>query len=127
MSNTLLAQQYKSLGELGGPGLGPFGAVIFWIKEALGRKFGDAFSAIVGLLTVVAGLFFIFQFLTGGLQWLGAGGDKAGLEQARQKITNSLIGLVIVVATIAMIKVIGIFLGFNLLDPASFIESIKFK
>lgn len=115
-----------TLGNLGGEGLGPFGD-IFWTKSSAGEKFGMAFSAIIGLLTVGASLFFIFQFLTAGIQWLSAGGDKNMLQQAQQKLTNGFIGLVIVVAAVAIIKIIGVFLGFDLLNPASFIESISFK
>lgn len=113
-------------GHLGsGGGLGPLSRL--WDIDSLGKGFGNVFSAIVGFLTVGAALFFIFQFITAGIQWLSAGGDKNMLQQAQQKLTNSFIGLVIVVAAVAIIKIIGVFLGFDLLNPASFIESIRFK
>ncbi len=113
-------------GHLGsGQGLGPFSRL--WDIDSLGKGFGNAISAIIGLLTVSSALFFIFQFITAGIQWLSAGGDKNMLQQAQQKLTNSFLGLVIVVAALAIIKIIGVFLGFDLLNPAGFIESIRFK
>lgn len=126
---TLLAQVPTGLGgNIGGPGLGPFGLVNWGSTgDVAGQKLGGVISAIVGLLTVVAGIWFIFQFITGALQWLASGGDKNGLQQAQQKISNSLLGLVIVVAAIAIIKLIGTFLGFDILNPASFINAIQFK
>ena len=61
-------------------------------------------GTIIGnLISAIGGLFFIFAFcltflylLTGGLSWLTSGGDKSKLETARDKITNALVGLVIV-------------------------------
>ncbi len=125
--NMLMAQVPKAVGgTIGeGGGLGPF-AGFTDITKAM-EKFAGGFSAIVGFMTVVAGLFFIFQFVIGAIQWIASGGDKAGLQQARDKITNSLIGLTIVVVAIALISAIGTFLGLEILNPAKFIEVIKFK
>jgi len=124
----LLAQQPTGLGgEIGAGGaLGPFAGLSLGRTE-IGPKFSGAISAIVGFLTIVAGLWFVFQFITGAIQWLASGGDKAGLQQAQQKITNSFIGLILVVAAIAIVSLVGEFLGFKILDPGSFIEAIKFK
>ncbi len=123
----LLADTHSGLGgRIGsGPGLGPFSEAgdIGWVMG----KFAGGFSAIVGFMTVVAGLFFIFQFVTGAIQWIASGGDKAGLQQARDKITNGLIGLIIVVMAVALISAIGTFLGLEILNPAKFIEDIRFK
>ena len=117
---------FKNLGTFGGTGLGPFGD-ISWTKDLAGSKFSAGFSAIVGLFTLIAVLWFIFQLVTGALQWIGSGGEKAGLEQARNKITNGIIGLIIVVAAIAIVSVIGTFLGFDILNIKSFMDSIKFQ
>lgn len=124
--SVFLAQQPTGLGgPIGGPGLGPF-AEIFGAKEAMG-KFAGAISAIVGFLTIVAGLWFIFQFIIGAIQWLASSGDKAALTTAQQKLTNSFIGLILVVAAIAVVKLVGVFLGFDILDPGKFIDAIRFK
>ena len=130
----LIAQTIeKSLGTLGGkdpkdPSFGPFGGIAWGdTGKIAGEKLGAAFSAIIGLLTVISSLYFIFQLVTGAVQWISSGGEKSGLQQARDKITNGLIGLVIVVASIAIVSVIGTFLGFDILYVASFLDKIQFK
>ena len=78
-------------------------------------------TGIVGkLITNVVGLFFIFAFflaflylIMGGIQWITGGGDKSQLEQARNKITNALIGLVIVAAAYAVFTLVGQFFGLD--------------
>lgn len=124
---SILAQVPTGLGgPIGtGEGLGPFSGVGDQ-TDAI-TKFAAGFSAIIGFLTVAGGLWFIFQFIIGALQWIGAGGDQKSLQGAQEKITNSLIGLVVVVAAVAVIRVIGTFLDFDILNPASFIEAIRFK
>jgi len=76
-------------------------------------------SNIVGLLVSnIVGALFIFAFfltlvylLTGGIQWLTSGGEKGALESARNKITNALIGLVIVASSYAIFTLVGEFFG----------------
>lgn len=79
-------------------------------------------TGVVGkLITNVVGLLFIFAFLLtflylimGGIQWITGGGDKAQLEQARNKITNALVGLVIVAAAYAIFTLVGQFFGIDI-------------
>ena len=78
-------------------------------------------GTIIGnLISAIGGLFFIFAFcltflylLTGGLSWLTSGGDKSKLETARDKITNALVGLVIVAAAYAVFALVGQFFGLD--------------
>lgn len=115
---TLLAQQPFPLGTIGGEGLGPFGNRI-WGQGPLAavNSFILILSNIIGVMTIVAGIWFIFQFIIGGFSWLTAGADKAAMENAQKKITNGVIGLVIVVAAIFLIDLIGNLLGLKILNP----------
>jgi hypothetical protein len=78
-------------------------------------------GTIIGkLVSSIGGLFFIFAFLltflyllTGGVSWLTSGGDKAKLTEARDKITNAIIGLVIVAAAYAIFALVGQFFGLD--------------
>lgn len=49
-------------------------------------------------LTIIAGIYAFINFALAGFQYISSGGDKVGLEQARNKITQSLLGLTIVVS-----------------------------
>lgn len=82
--------------------------------EQGGKVFGGLVSGIVGIVFLL-GFFLTFAYLlTGGVQWITSGGDKNALESARNKITNAIIGLVIVASAYAIFKLIGNFFGINL-------------
>src|SRR3990167_701569 len=65
-------------------------------------------SAFVTTATVIAGIVFFIMLVIGGVQWLISGGEKAALDQARNRITNGVIGLVIVVAAVAIAAIIQV-------------------
>jgi len=67
------------------------------------------------LFLIGAGIASLFFFLLGGLQWIVSGGDKAGTQAARQKITAAIIGLVIVTSVFAFINFIAPLLGIEFL------------
>lgn len=87
--------------------------------------FNNFFSTIIGILTVIAGIWFFFLLVTGGIQWISSGGDKGKIEEARQKITMGIIGIAIVVAALFVADIVGRILGFpGILNPGSYIESL---
>ncbi len=61
---------------------------------------------------IIAGIMTFLYLVLGGIEWILSAGDKAGLQQARDRITNALIGLTIAVATWAIITMASNFLGF---------------
>lgn len=72
---------------------------------------GKLISAVIGLVLIIAALVFFFMLVVGGLQWMLSGGDKTATEAARGRITAALIGLVIVFAAWAIVKLVEQFLG----------------
>lgn len=76
---------------------------------------GRLISSFIGILMIVAALAFFFMLVLGGLQWILSGGDKAGTEGARSRITAALIGLVIVFAAWAIVRLIEFFFGITIL------------
>ena len=103
----LLAQ--TSLGTIGGEGLGPFAQSSDGLSALIGIT--SIVSSVIGVMTIGAGIWFLFHFLIGGFSWITAGGDKAKLQAARDKITNALIGLIVVVAGWAILALAGTFFG----------------
>lgn len=91
-----------------------------------GSLFNNVIQSAVGLITVVAFIYFLFQLLSGALAYISAGGDKGKVEDARAKITTGIIGLVIVIAAIFIVDLIGFLLGIeSILDPGSLIEGLS--
>jgi len=85
--------------------------------------FGQIIASIVGILLVAGTIWTLYQLLLGGLAWISAGGDKGSLEAARNRITNALIGLLIMFAAWALYLLILQFLG---IAPAG-AKSVLFK
>lgn len=104
-------------------GEGPLGNVGGTTEGAV-TLFNRVVSNTVGVLTIFAGLWFIFQFLMGAFSYLTSGGDKAKTEAARGRISTALLGLVIVVAGIFIIDLIGTLLGLEILRPGQFILNL---
>ncbi|MBI3576532.1 hypothetical protein HY086_00645 [Candidatus Gottesmanbacteria bacterium] len=88
------------------------------IKQPANIKIGDLgqlISAVVGALLVIAALLAFFFLILGGIQWITSGGDKTGMEAARNKITHAIVGLVIVGAAWAIMILIQNFLGITVI------------
>lgn len=125
MKTNLLAD--LPLERIGGPeeGFGPFGNVdLTSITEAAGF-FTRVISNTIGVMTIIAGIWFVFMFIVGAFGYLTAGGDKQKIGSATSRIASALIGLVIVVMAYALISLIGKLLGFEILNPQTIIESLN--
>src|SRR3989344_8203020 len=101
------AQSDKGLGC--GGGLGPFGEFFCTKKTTgeVGTKLNTAISGIIGFLTIIAALWFLIQFIIAGFNWINAGGDKNRAQAAQEKITNAVVGLLIVVSAWVIVALIG--------------------
>lgn len=73
-------------------------------------------SAIIVLILIIAALIFLFMLILGGIKYITSGGDKGATEGARNQITAALIGLVIVFAAWAIINLVNLFFGINILS-----------
>lgn len=117
--HTAGAKQVSADGLGCGSGFGPIAEILCKKSdtETTGIQLNKVMGMIVGLMTAIAAIWFIFQFIIAGYQWIQSGGDKNNLEQARNKITNSLIGLIIVVAAWIIMGIVGKILGIDILNP----------
>lgn len=76
--------------------------------------FGRLIPALISFGLVVGGLFFLFYLIFGGIQWITSGGDKGAMEQARSKIMNALVGLVVIFSLFAILNLAECFFGIGL-------------
>ena len=72
-------------------------------------------SAVVRLALIIAALIAFGFLIYGGIKWITSGGDKEGTAQAQSTITAALIGLLIVFAAWAIIKLVETFFGIQIL------------
>jgi len=84
-------------------------------------------SSTLGLMSIIAIIWFLFLLITGGYGYMTAAGDKGKLESAHKKIISGLVGLLVVVFGIFIIKLIGWLIGIpNILQiPSLFSEITK--
>lgn len=75
--------------------------------------FGKMFSSILNVVMLIAAILVFAYLIFGGIQWITSGGDKSKAEEARNKITAAIIGLIIVAASYAVINLVVNFLGFG--------------
>lgn len=73
-------------------------------------------SMVIGVMTIVAFIWFVFVIFTGAIGIISSGGDKAALESAKKKITTGVIGVVVVIAAIFVIDLIGTIFGIPFLN-----------
>jgi len=71
-------------------------------------------SAAIKFVLVIAAMVAFFFLLMGGVKWITSGGDKEQTAKAQSTITAALIGLVIVFAAWAIIKLIETFFGIEI-------------
>ena len=77
------------------------------------KDIGKLFSAAIQVAMIIAAVLTFAFLVWGGIQWITSGGDKTQTQAARDRITMALVGLGIVAAAWALMKVIGYFFGID--------------
>ncbi len=77
--------------------------------------FQKLIPSLVGLAFVVGIIIFFFMLLISAIQWISSGGDKANVEAARGRLTQALIGIVVLFSVFAIIMFIERFFGISIL------------
>ncbi len=68
---------------------------------------------VITLFFTVGGLGVVIYFVWGAVDWILSGGDKEKIAGARKKMTNAIIGLVLLSLSYVIINIIGAVVGFN--------------
>lgn len=133
IKHNLLAQAQKpgavDFGGIGDTqdkgGLGPW-ASLWGTKEVdpAANYLSTIVSNVISVMTIVAGLWFIFNFFIGAVGIVFSAGNEDALKKGSQKITTSLVGLVVVIASYTLISLIGLILGFDVTDLTVAIKKI---
>ncbi|MBP8591028.1 hypothetical protein KBI33_00980 [Candidatus Shapirobacteria bacterium] len=77
---------------------------------------GSIISGAIQLILIIAALIFFFLLIIGGIRWMTAGGDKEKAGGARGQLTSALIGLAIVFAAWAIIRLIETLFGVSIIS-----------
>lgn len=80
-------------------------------QDAPGGPFGALISQFLRIALVVAGLLVLLNLIIGAFNWISAGGDTGKLEKARTRIMNSIIGIIVLAAAMAILQLLFNFLN----------------
>jgi amino acid transporter len=61
----------------------------------------------INMFIIGAGLFMIFYLFMGAFDWINSGGEKEKITKAQQKITNAIIGMVLVFGVIIIFNLVA--------------------
>lgn len=81
-------------------------------------------TTIIGVLTIIAFIWFVIQFFLAAVQIIGSGGDKQALASARAKLSMSVVGVIVVIAAIFLIELVGTVFGIEILNLPKLINDI---
>ncbi len=75
---------------------------------------GKLITNTISVILIVATLAAFLYLVQGGFRWITSGGDKAGVDGARNQIQAALLGLFIVFAAWAVMLIVQAFFGINI-------------
>ena len=76
---------------------------------------GKFINLAINLCLVGGGIIFFFMLVSGGIRWISSGGDKTKIEASQKQVTHAFIGLLILLSTFAIIKLIESVFNINIL------------
>jgi|GEM_PF-2400973 len=68
-------------------------------------------STMIGVLTLVAFIYFMFQVIFAGFGFLTSEGDKGKIESSRNRLSQGVIGIIIIVGALVFVNLVGYILG----------------
>lgn len=82
-------------------------------------------STIIGVMTIIGVIYFLFQIVVAGYGMLSSEGDKKKIEDSRTRITQGLLGVVIIIMAVTLVSLVGTILGVpNILDLNAILTTI---
>jgi hypothetical protein len=72
-------------------------------------------AAVIKFALIIAALIAFAFLIIGGIKWILSGGDKDAMGKAQGSITSALVGLIVVFAAWAIIRLIEVFFGISIL------------
>lgn len=93
--------------------------------EQSGVILNKIISAAIGIMTIVAFIWFLIIIITSAYNYMASTGDKNKIESARTGIINGIIGIMITISAIFIVQIISGILGIeSILNPAQALEEI---
>ncbi|MBU0978699.1 MAG: hypothetical protein ABIJ03_01810 [Patescibacteria group bacterium] len=88
------------------------------LAKGFAGDLGSIITGALGFIMAIAALLVFLYLILGGIQWITSGGDKGKTEEARNKITSAVIGLIVLAAAYAVLQIMLGFLGLTSITDA---------
>jgi len=106
----------------GGSGGGSGGNIGDWFLFGAGKSIKEVFSSVGSVASVlikflfgIAALIAFIMLLVGSVKFIFSGSDVEAAAGAKNTITYAIIGLVLVICAFAIVRVLGVVLGYNII------------
>ncbi len=107
MAHKLIAD--VTMPKLTGPGIDPGANGTVTLEKIIGQ--------VIGVLTIVAVVFFTVQIILAGYAFISSNGDQDKIKTSRKRLTEGVLGLTIVVVAVGLGSLVATLLGIkNALD-----------
>ena len=73
-------------------------------------SFAVILNVLIPILFTAAALVFLVMLLLAGLGWITAGDNPENLKKSKKTITSALLGLILVITSYLLVKLIGVIL-----------------
>jgi hypothetical protein len=113
MKHTLLAQSLNFYQEAASQDLP---GVSGDLSNSSDRGFGNFLSGILSAIMAVAALMVLLYLIWGAITWITSGGDKGKIETARNRMTQAIVGIIVLAASLAIFMAVQSFLGIKILN-----------
>jgi len=120
--STFAQEEGAPLGTL--KGLGAYEPEVEEGISSSGSMLSKILTNVITFLTIVGALMFAIYFITGALSWISAGGKAEKVKEAKDKMTNAAIGLIVIVAAYSVIYIVGKVLGIPILEPGKYLPKL---
>ncbi len=107
--------------SISGPGIDP-GTTFVSATLAAERLIGQ----IIGVLTIVAFVYFALQLIFAGYSFFTSEGDKGKIEASRKRITEGILGIFIIVVSLGLAALLASLAGLkNIFDLNAMFDLMK--
>lgn len=79
------------------------------------KTVADIFNDLLPYIYVFAGIILLFMLIVGGFGMMTAAGDPKKVEASQKKITNGLVGFIIIFISYFVVQIVELVLGIKIL------------
>src|SRR3989344_4067927 len=73
----------------------------------------NTIQVVLTIIFSIAGILAVIMIMYSGIQWIMSGGDPKSIEGARNRLVYSIVGLVVIIGSFAIVSLVISMLGGN--------------